>query len=126
MTPLDYLEAVKERLLTEAHVTSFYIVRERATLTEAYLRARLTLADASQLEFAEYIESRSEAEVEVVAYSYHWADAQGRLIRRWDNTPHFPDLPNFPHHIHEGSDAVVPGQPMTIGAVLDEIAARLA
>ena len=22
-------------------------------------------------------------------------------LRRWDNAPHFPDLPNFPHHHHD-------------------------
>jgi hypothetical protein len=22
-------------------------------------------------------------------------------LRRWDNAPHFPNLPNFPHHHHD-------------------------
>jgi hypothetical protein len=127
VTPLDYLEAVKERLLTDALVKTFHIARERATLTDAYMRARLVLADDSQLEFSEYVQSRPDDTIEVATYSYHWADAQGQLIQRWDNTPHFPDLPNFPHHVHAGAGPVVaPGQPMTMAAVLDEIAARLA
>ncbi len=29
-------------------------------------------------------------------YSYHWQDAQGRLITRWDNSPHHKGLPTFP------------------------------
>ena len=126
MTPLEYLEALKERLLTDARVASFQIIRERATLTDAHLRARLKITGDSQLEFSEYAQSQPGDKMEVVTYSYHWADAQGNLIRRWDNTPHFPYLPNFPHHIHEGSEAaVVPGQPMSLFAVLDEIARRL-
>lgn len=59
-------------------------------------------------------------------YSYHWADTEGRLIRRWDNTPHFPNLPGFPHHVHNGRAATVsPGQPVNVFTVLDEIAWHL-
>jgi aromatic ring-opening dioxygenase catalytic subunit (LigB family) len=62
----------------------------------------------------------------VITYSYHWADAANQLITRWDNTPHFPDLPGFPDHIHNGATGeVTPGQPMSIFAVLDAIADRI-
>jgi hypothetical protein len=62
-------------------------------------------------------------EIAVITYSYHWADASNQLIKRWDNTPHFPDLPGFPDHIHDGATGqVTSGQPMSIFAVLDEIA----
>jgi hypothetical protein len=60
-----------------------------------------------------------------VHYSYHWTDTNNQLITRWDNTPHFPDLPGFPDHIHDGATGqVTPGQPMSIFTVLDEIAGR--
>jgi hypothetical protein len=29
--------------------------------------------------------------IAVIAYSYHWTDANNELIVHWDNTPHFPD-----------------------------------
>jgi hypothetical protein len=61
----------------------------------------------------------------VITYSYHWANATNQLITRWDNTPHFPDLPGFPDHLHDGATGqVTPGQPMSIFTVLDEIAGR--
>jgi hypothetical protein len=64
-------------------------------------------------------------EIAVITYSYHWADAYNQLITRWDNTPHFPDLPGFPDHIHDGATGeVTPGQPMSIFAVLNAIAGR--
>jgi len=48
--------------------------------------------------------------MQVVVYSYHWESAEGELVFRWDNTPHFPNLPGFPHHVHDGSSgAVRPG-----------------
>ena len=125
MTIDAYLEAIKERFVTDPVVTQFQILRERSTLMDGYLRARLALADGSQLEFSEYMQRSSDREIVVITYSYHWADANNQLIVRWDNTPHFPDLPGFPDHMHDGvTGEVTPGQPMSIFAVLDEIAGR--
>jgi hypothetical protein len=42
-------------------------------------------------------------------------EQQGVLKKRWDNVEHFPDLPNFPHHIHIDADEhVESGQSMSI------------
>ncbi len=37
-------------------------------------------------------------------YAYHWQEKNGRFIGRWDNAPHWSDLPDFPHHYHDGSE----------------------
>jgi hypothetical protein len=74
------------------------------------------------LEFSEYVQRSPDGQIDVVTYSYHWADTDGNLIRRWDNTPHFPDLPGFPHHIHDGSTgSVTRGKPVSIFLILEEI-----
>lgn len=125
MTIDAYLEAMKERFVTDPLVTHFQVLRERSTLMDGYLRARLVLADGSQLELSEYMQRSSAGEIVVITYSYHWANANNQLITRWDNTPHFPDLPGFPDHIHDGATGqVTPGQPMSIFTVLDAIARR--
>jgi Family of unknown function (DUF6516) len=125
MTIDAYLEAMKERFVTDPLVTQFQVIRERSTLMDGYLRARLALADGSQLELSEYMQRSSAGEIVVITYSYHWANANNQLITRWDNTPHFPDLPGFPDHIHDGATGqVTPGQPMSIFTVLDAIAGR--
>lgn len=126
MTIAEYFASIKERLTADAVVARFRVIRERATLTDGHLRAQLTLADESQLEFSEYVQLLPEGQVSVVTYSYHWTDAQGNLLRRWDNTPHHPDLPGFPQHVHIGpGEHVYPGQPASIFTVLDEIAGLL-
>jgi len=125
MTIEAYLEAIKERLVTDPMVTRFDVIRERSTLIDGYLRARLELVDDSQLEFSEYMQRSPVGEIAVITYSYHWADAANQLITRWDNTPHFPDLPGFPDHTHDGvTGEVTPAQPMSIFTVLDAIAGR--
>ena len=126
MTIAEYLGSIKERLLTDSIVASFEIIRERITPVDGHLRARLMCIDGSQLEFSEYVQ-RSGDEIKVVTYSYHWIDADGVLIKRWDNAPHHPELASFPHHIHLGSSTqVMPSQPMSILVVLDVITDALA
>lgn len=122
MTIVEYLNSIKERLLTDSVVSGFRIVRERTTTVDGYLRACLTLTDDSWIEFSEYVQRSSDGCIHVITYSYHWADAHGNLIRRWDNTPHFPDLPGFPHHIHDGRTGKVnPGRPINIFVILDNV-----
>lgn len=122
MTILEYLQAVKELLLTNPLMVSFQIVRERMTSTDGYLRARIVLCNNSFLEFSEYVQLVAEDNIEVITYSYHWADVDGNLIVRWDNTPHFPELPGFPHHKHDGStETVQAGKQMSIFKVVEEI-----
>jgi hypothetical protein len=126
VTIVEYLASAKQRLLTELAAVAFAILRERATQADGHWRAKLSLADDSTLEFSEYMHVAAGNRIEVVTYSYHWADAEDQLICRWDNTPHFPCLPGFPYHIHDGpGDQVRSGQPTDIFAVLDEIVRRL-
>jgi len=33
------------------------------------------------------------------SYSYHLQKNQ-KLVRRWDNAPHWPQMKTFPHHLH--------------------------
>lgn len=56
--------------------------------------------------YFKYLLSISEAliavdnQVMAIDYRYHFQDEQNNLIFRYDNTPHFPDLPSYPHHKH--------------------------
>ena len=126
MKPSDYLESVKNLLLTDFRITAYQIIREFEETQKCYIRARLTLSDGSFLEFSEYIEKGLENDIQITDYSYHWMDEDGKMLRRWDNANHFPKLKNFPHHIHNGeTDEVVPGAVTNIFAVLDEIVSKM-
>jgi hypothetical protein len=121
MNPQEYLESVKNLLLNNPLISQYQITREYEGLEKSYIRARLTLTDGSLLEFAEYIEPDGK-HYKITDYSFQWMDVDGNQIRRWDNTPHFPKLKNFPHHIHISEEKVISGKPVDIFDVLDEIA----
>ena len=121
MKPIEHLESVKNLLLTDFRITRYQIVREFAETQKCYIRARLTLSDGSFLEFSEYIERVAEDEIQITNYSYHWVGKDGNFLRRWDNTKHYPDLENFPHHVHTSESEAVSGKPVNLFVVLDEI-----
>jgi hypothetical protein len=126
MKPAEYLEAVQERLVTDPVISRFHILRQRYTSFDAHIRGVLELSDGSRLEFSEYVQIGADETPSVITYSYHWCAGDGSLIRRWDNTPHHPNAPGFPHHVHSGiADEIRPGVPMSIHRVLDELARNL-
>ena len=126
MNPEAYILNIKKRLLNESIVIEYRITHERATDADIYVRARIKLAHDSDLSISEYGEGDESGDIHVIMYSYHWMDAHDKLITRWDNAKHYPKLPGFPHHLHDGDEKnVLPGEPMTLFKVLDIIATRL-
>ncbi|MCX6064145.1 MAG: DUF6516 family protein [Chloroflexi bacterium] len=121
MKVADYFETIREQLVIVSFVADFKIIKQVDRSKNGHVRARVTFTDDSRLEFSEFIEQNANEEIQVVTYSYHWVDQNETLLARWDNTPHFPKLENFPHHVHKNTGDVVPGQPVDIFGVLAEI-----
>ena len=116
----SYLIDLKVHLALSSVIQSIEILDERIVLSNrGYFRARLTLVNGDFLEVSEYFVCEEE-NCFSKTYRYQWMDAkQKRLIKRWDNAEHFPDLPGFPHHIHLGrEDNVEPSEPLSIIALL--------
>lgn len=81
--------------------------------------ARVRFPDASQLQVVEKLVVERFTILKV-RYAYHYQRANGELVFRYDNVPHYPDIKTFPHHKHVG-DAVVPARPPDLSEVLREI-----
>ena len=74
----------------------------------------------------EYVRALPGGGIEVNRYSFHWMTAENQLKVRWDNAEHYPQLPSFPHHRHDGDEKTVrPGEPMNLFKALDIITAEL-
>jgi len=124
MTPAEYIESIFSRLAATDFVINTSLLREYSNSQKGHLRMRLTFTGGSFLEFYEYIEAAEAGNIHVLTCAFHWSTAARELIQRWDNTPHHPELENFPHHIHLG-ETVKTGQAMDIFCVLDEIEREL-
>lgn len=125
MNAVEYIESVRNRLQTDSIVLWFDTLAERANENEGYFRARVYLHDGSVMDFSEYVIPTENEAIALVSYRYHWQNKDGKLIRRWDNAPHFQKLSNFPHHIHnsigETGEEIIPGELTNIFAILDSI-----
>ena len=83
--------------------------------------AKLRFYDESQLEAFEALLEEYRRVVKS-RYSYHYQNSEGKLIFRYDNAPHHPEVETFPHHKHVGSDEnVIAAQPPDLSDVLKEI-----
>jgi len=67
-----------------------------------FVRVVAVLIDDSELHIFEYVDS----ELNRISYAYHLQDQAGNLVFRYDNEPHYPELPTFPHHKHVSSGGV--------------------
>jgi len=121
------LESEHAVLLSHPVVRSVEVVRYSVNRLDGYLRVRCRLANGDYLEVALHVNASKQG-VAIDGYRYQWMDSDQKLLRRrWDNTPHFPGLPGFPHHCHlGGEDKVEPSLPMNLTLLLDHIADLIA
>jgi hypothetical protein len=122
MTPDEYLAAIHLDLVESPIVVRYRVVRQRVTSQRGHLRVRIDLSNGDFLEAAEFFGLTPEG-IQVLDSRHQWMNGERTVLRkRWDSTPHYPDLENAPHHVHDGSeDGVLPGEPLSIQAVLVQI-----
>ena len=117
----DYYQTLLETIAASPLVRSSEVVLDKRTSQVGLVRGDLYFANDSRLHFRELVEFR----VDVVTrhmYSFHYQDSEEIMVFRYDDTEHYPDLPNFPHHKHVGSSQeVVSAQPPDLMSVLQEI-----
>jgi hypothetical protein len=117
----DYYQSLLETIAASPLVRSSEVSLDKRTSQVGLIRGDLFLANDSRLHFRELVELQADV-VTRHMYSYHYQAADESLIFRYDDTPHFPNLPNFPHHKHIGQpEQVISVTPPDLTAVLQEI-----
>jgi len=96
-----YVERYEEELLSPGRVN---------------LRIRIRFQNGHMLEMSEAIVSESD-NLKRLGYRYHFQNDQNEIIFRYDNTPHFPGLDNFPHHKHLPEDVVGTEVPAIVNVI---------
>lgn len=93
----EHLERYILLLTVSPIVSQFQVVKRRETDTDGYLRVRAILTDEGLLEISLYCQLTWD-NVHVTGYRFHWQDKGGKLIKRWDDARHHPELRSFPYH----------------------------
>ena len=85
---------------------------------QAVTKARIVLLDRSVLQIKEYIDAKYK--IEKISYAYQYHDEEGKLIFRYDNARHKPDL-GFIEHKHLSDRSIVKCGVPDISDVVDEV-----
>lgn len=99
---------------------------ETRSIYRGFIRGELKFSDDSVLYLREFVDVQTIIDREM--YSYHYENSSKILIFRYDNTRHHKklNLPNYPHHKHDGSeDNVISSNAPMSADILDEIAGLL-
>lgn len=106
MTIDDYFHQI-EIAITAAHTVHISTVTyDKRSAYVGFLRGTLFFLDGSRLHIREFV--NVEHAINRYMYVYHYQKANGKLVFRYDNTPHHPNIPSFPHHKHIGSESIQP------------------
>lgn len=122
MSIQEHIAADYATLLSHPIVQTVELVRQVVNRLDGYLRVRCILINGDFLEVALHLILQDE-QVILDDYRYQWMNGKRSVLRRrWDNSPHFPDLSNFPHHCHVGQEGKVePATAMSLDILLDFI-----
>ncbi len=114
----NYLDAVEQSLqaLPNAYVEQFSSII--LTPERANLKLRIRFQGQYLLAISEALLVAKER-VSYLDYRYHFQNENNELIFRYDSTPHFPNLPSFPHHKHLPDTVIATDKP-DIAQVLQE------
>lgn len=91
--------AAVEDILDTTHPDYSFPSEDEVEYTSA-LHAMLIFADGSRLIVHSWLEIADE--VQEHDYAYVYLDAQGNRVFQYDDAPHHPGLPGYPHHMHKG------------------------
>lgn len=122
-----YLQQIESTIASLGWADSINVLRCDIVETDReeilVYRFRIELADGGLLEMMERsVNTKNINKIETTTSRFHWQGNDGRLIKRWDNAPHFPSLAGFPAHIHIGPEGEpTPGSPVNILDILAEL-----
>ncbi len=120
-----YFQSVLDLVSASLLVRSSDITLDKRSQVIGFIRGNIYFVDDSLLHYRELVDFRLVSGR--VRYVYHYQRGDGKIIFRYDNTDHFPDLPNFPHHKHVGDETnVVSAEPPDLAAVLKEVESLIA
>ena len=115
-----YFRQIDTLLSHTSIVHSYSVTYDKRSTSVGFIRGSIYFVDGSILYLREFVNAQHD--VERYMYAYHYQRPDGTFVFRYDNTPHFPTLPTFPHHKHAGSESnVMSADPPAFQAVLREI-----
>ncbi len=116
----DHFNNLEKAVKADPFVIIAEFNRVRTSSVTAYIKGVVKLIDGSSLSIFQHVRIK-EKELLITDYRYHYMNHGNRLIFRYDNAPHHPELDTFPHHKHTLLGKEPSPKMPKIEEVLDEI-----
>jgi hypothetical protein len=113
-----YYANVQKAILASLHGIHSDISFDEMSEEECYIQGKPTLAGGFELHIAEYV--ITEPARKRLKYRLHPQSADNKLIARWNNAAHHPEVKTHPDHLHVG-EKVKANPPMEISQVLEAV-----
>ena len=122
----DYFEEVIKKIRQSQIVISENVSFDKRSRYSGHIEGFFVFIDETVLYFSEFIVIEYGGMILTrPSYRFHWQDQNEYLVKRYDNAPHFPELNNFPHHVHY-SDMVEPFREIGIVEILEIVENEIA
>lgn len=113
----EHFQRVENVLREFPNIRSYALSKKVYNNQQGMVSGKIVFENGSRLEFLEVIDVGQEAKPK---YRYHFMDKSNRLIFRYDNAAHHPQIKSFPHHKHLANGIKVSAEP-SLHDVLFEI-----
>jgi hypothetical protein len=91
----EYFHQIEVLVARAPIVHSSHLTYDKRSTYIGFIRGSIYFFDGPVLHLREF--TSVQQGVERYMYAYHYQGADGALVFRYDNTPHFPALSTFPH-----------------------------
>lgn len=94
----EYFETIGELISTYSSIIKSFSRTEKSySHQKGVIHGKIIFTNDYSLIFMELVDVVKDTKNK---YSYHFIDDSKRLIFRYDNSEHHPEIPGFPHHRH--------------------------
>ena len=117
----DYFSEIQNLIRWSAFIETVDFKYEAKSKTVGLIHGNIGMIDGSTLQFVELID-RKDNEIIRPRYRFHFMDSADKMIFRYDNAPHHPEVPTYPHHKHiRGEEKLKQSKEIGLRDVLSEI-----
>jgi len=109
-----------ETVLRSRQDIDLEVLKISSTSSGVNFKSEVHFYDGSHLSIFERIKQVGKRDVRRIRFRFHYQDAHGNLIFRYDDAPHHPYISTFPYHKHVGN-TVIEAEPPDLNDVLAEI-----
>jgi len=93
----EYFLQTEKVLQDFPNIRSYALNKKTYNNRQGSINRRIVFNNGYLLEFTEVVDTEEPGKIK---YRYHYMDASQKLIFRYDNAPHYPQVKSFPHHKH--------------------------